>query len=170
MHCFFELYGGAYSGKLQSAFSKLFTNFLHTEGFTLGVHDILVTAGANRKRRKIIKETRQLGSSLAANGVGMTVADDLDDDELVDRLEQFHRESRTIPRKRVEIDRAYKEKLGPATNDINSACIPRGLIKTFPENNLQLMVQSGAKGSTVNTMQISCLLGQIELEGTIRVR
>lgn len=27
------------------------------------------------------------------------------------------------------------------------------------------MVQSGAKGSTVNTMQISCLLGQIELEG-----
>lgn len=27
------------------------------------------------------------------------------------------------------------------------------------------MVGSGAKGSTVNTMQISCLLGQIELEG-----
>lgn len=27
------------------------------------------------------------------------------------------------------------------------------------------MVSSGAKGSTVNTMQISCLLGQIELEG-----
>ena len=27
------------------------------------------------------------------------------------------------------------------------------------------MVQSGAKGSTVNTMQISALLGQIELEG-----
>jgi DNA-directed RNA polymerase I subunit RPA1 len=44
-------------------------------------------------------------------------------------------------------------------------CLPVGLIKKFPENNLQLMVQSGAKGSTVNTMQISCLLGQIELEG-----
>lgn len=29
------------------------------------------------------------------------------------------------------------------------------------------MVQSGAKGSMVNTMQISCLLGQIELEGRI---
>lgn len=27
------------------------------------------------------------------------------------------------------------------------------------------MVGSGAKGSTVNTMQISCCLGQIELEG-----
>lgn len=43
--------------------------------------------------------------------------------------------------------------------------MPLGLHRSFPENNLQLMVQSGAKGSTVNTMQISCLLGQIELEG-----
>ncbi|EPY82079.1 DNA-directed RNA polymerase I subunit RPA1 [Camelus ferus] len=44
-------------------------------------------------------------------------------------------------------------------------CMPFGLHRQFPENNLQMMVQSGAKGSTVNTMQISCLLGQIELEG-----
>lgn len=43
--------------------------------------------------------------------------------------------------------------------------MPAGLLCKFPENNLQLMVGSGAKGSTVNTMQISCLLGQIELEG-----
>ena len=41
----------------------------------------------------------------------------------------------------------------------------QGLVATFPNNNLQLMVQAGAKGSSVNTMQISCLLGQIELEG-----
>ncbi|KAJ8947652.1 hypothetical protein NQ318_009536 [Aromia moschata] len=51
------------------------------------------------------------------------------------------------------------------TNDINRTCLPAGLVCKFPANNLQLMVQSGAKGSTVNTMQISCLLGQIELEG-----
>lgn len=44
-------------------------------------------------------------------------------------------------------------------------CLPAGLLCKFPNNNLQLMVGSGAKGSTVNTMQISCLLGQIELEG-----
>ena len=62
------------------------------------------------------------------------------------------------------------------------SCVPAGLCKPFPWNCLQLMVQAGAKGSTVsciiacctilnfvlsqvNTMQISCLLGQIELEG-----
>lgn len=32
--------------------------------------------------------------------------------------------------------------------------MPQGLHRHFPENNLQLMVQSGAKGSTVNTMQV----------------
>ena len=30
-----------------------------------------------------------------------------------------------------------------------SACMPTGLEKLFPDNNLQLMVQSGAKGSMV---------------------
>jgi DNA-directed RNA polymerase beta' subunit len=45
------------------------------------------------------------------------------------------------------------------------ACLPYGLVSIFPQNNLQLLVQSGAKGSTVNTMQMSCALGQIELEG-----
>lgn len=71
-----------------------------------------------------------------------------------------------------------------------SKCVPGGLLKKFPENNLQLMVVSGAKGTSVssnnsfgqlffhsdallnffflhkvNCMQISSLLGQIELEG-----
>ena len=43
--------------------------------------------------------------------------------------------------------------------------MPHGLCRQFPRNSLQLMVQSGAKGSSVNCMQISSLLGQIELEG-----
>jgi len=61
VHAFFELYGGESSGKLQSAFSKLFTNFLHTEGFTLGVRDILVSEDANHQRRLIMEETRRIG-------------------------------------------------------------------------------------------------------------
>lgn len=32
--------------------------------------------------------------------------------------------------------------------------MPVGLHTSFPDNNLQLMVQSGAKGSSVNTMQV----------------
>lgn len=71
----------------------------------------------------------------------------------------------TDPKLPTIMDRAYKSALDNFTNRINRTCLPSGLLCKFPENNLQLMVGSGAKGSTVNTMQISCLLGQIELEG-----
>jgi len=162
-HAFFELYGGTYSGKLLSSLSKIFTNFLHTEGFTLGVKDIVVTKGANKKRKKVMEETQQVGDTCAANAFG--IKEDITEDLLNEKLADAHREGVKVPRRRAEVDRAFKEKLNPATNGINSACIPKGLVSRFPENNLQLMVQSGAKGSTVNTMQISCLLGQIELEG-----
>lgn len=84
----------------------------------------------------------------------------VDKEELVDKLEQFHRESRKIIKKRMDIDRAYKDQLTPACNEVNNNCIPDGLIKKFPHNNLQLMVQAGAKGSMVNAMQISSILGR----------
>ena len=64
-----------------------------------------------------------------------------------------------------QLDLSMKKKTDHYQDLINKACIPFGLLKRFPDNNLQLMVQSGAKGSSVNCMQISCLLGQIELEG-----
>lgn len=80
-------------------------------------------------------------------------------------LQQISIAQATNPKFRTIIDRQYKQALDGYTNQINKVCLPAGLICKFPDNNLQLMVQSGAKGSTVNTMQISCLLGQIELEG-----
>lgn len=51
------------------------------------------------------------------------------------------------------------------TSEVIKGCIPKGQVKQFPWNNLTLMTTSGAKGSIVNSSQISCLLGQMELEG-----
>merc|ERR1719419_283189 len=163
VHLFCELYGGDYSVKLLSAFSKMFTNFIRSEGFTLGVEDILVTKEANLDRKEIMKRTAQVGDTCAANGVGHK--GEITDELLKHKLEACHRASAAVPKRRMDLDRGYKAALNPATNDINAACLPAGLIKKFPRNNLQLMVNTGAKGSSVNTMQISCLLGQIELEG-----
>ena len=163
VHLFFELYGGDYSAKLLSAFSKMFTNFIRSEGFTLGVEDILVTKEANLVRKGIMERTAEVGDMCAAEGVSLK--GDFTDEDLKKKLEAAHRASATVPKRRMDIDRGYKSALNPATNDINATCLPAGLIKKFPHNNLQLMVNTGAKGSSVNTMQISCLLGQIELEG-----
>merc|ERR1712142_417124 len=158
-----ELYGGDYASKLLSAFSKMFTNFIRSEGFSLGVEDIIVTGEANRERAAIMEKTEKVGNACAANGVGLK--GEFSEDILKHKLEEAHRASATVPKRRMDIDRGFKAALNPATNEVNSCCLPAGLIKKFPHNNLQLMVNTGAKGSSVNTMQISCLLGQIELEG-----
>ncbi|GJQ80589.1 putative DNA-dependent RNA polymerase [Trypoxylus dichotomus] len=160
IHCMYELYGGSYATRLLSSLAKLFTCFLQREGFTLGVYDILVTEEANSKRKKIIQESRKVGKSVMTAALGLPEYVTLN--EIVEKVEQV---GAVNPKLRSIIDRQYKSSLDSYTNGINKACLPAGLLCKFPENNLQLMVESGAKGSTVNTMQISCLLGQIELEG-----
>ncbi|XP_030650182.1 DNA-directed RNA polymerase I subunit RPA1 [Chanos chanos] len=162
VHCCYELYGGETSGKLLSCLARLFTAYLQLyRGFTLGVEDILVKRGANKQRRKIIKESVKCGAKAlkAAFNLPATATES----EARDRWQDAH----LSPDQRDfnMVDLKFKEEVNQVNNNINKVCMPLGLHRSFPENNLQLMVQSGAKGSTVNTMQISCLLGQIELEG-----
>ncbi|XP_070563725.1 DNA-directed RNA polymerase I subunit RPA1-like [Ptychodera flava] len=162
VHCCYELYGGKVSGRLLTCLGRLFTSFLQTiSGFTLGVEDILVTAKADRKRRKLLNKAEGYGPAVAAKALG--VEDATDSAVLLEKLEDAHRNLSGNDMR--EIDLCMKSTTDEVTNDVNKVCIPRGLQKTFPDNNLQLMVQAGAKGSQVNCMQISCLLGQIELEG-----
>ncbi|CAB0006214.1 unnamed protein product [Nesidiocoris tenuis] len=157
VHCMHELYGSEVAAKLLSAFSKLFTAFLQTEGFTLGVEDILVVKDADSERREIIDKVRSAGDELAAKSLNLE-----SHTNLRQSLSDAHRKDKNFL---SLLDHTYKVALDKFTNEINKSCLPRGLHKKFPANDLQLMVESGAKGSTVNTMQISCLLGQIELEG-----
>lgn len=53
----------------------------------------------------------------------------------------------------------------PLSSDVVRACLPGGQEKAFRHNMMALMTVTGAKGSLVNFSQISCLLGQQELEG-----
>lgn len=62
------------------------------------------------------------------------------------------------------IDNTVKKGVNSASKCANS-WLSTGLIKKFPKNYFSLMVLTGAKGSPFNHMQISCNLGQQELEG-----
>nr|XP_033343116.1 DNA-directed RNA polymerase I subunit RPA1 [Megalopta genalis] len=160
IHCVYELYGGICSTNLLSAFGKLFQAALQRNGFTLGIEDILLVMKADTKRKEIISRCRQIGEDIQRSV--LEVPEDTPMDMVTAKMEESYWSN---PKFRTQVDRKYKTALDICTNDINKTCLPAGLLKKFPDNNLQLMVQSGAKGSTVNTMQISCLLGQIELEG-----
>uniref|UniRef100_A0AAX7W170 DNA-directed RNA polymerase subunit n=1 Tax=Astatotilapia calliptera TaxID=8154 RepID=A0AAX7W170_ASTCA len=162
VHCCYELYGGETSGKLLSCLARLFTAYLQLyRGFTLGVEDILVKPGANKRRKKIIKESLKIGTK--ALQAAFNLPTNVDQAEAQSRWQDAH--LNPDQRDFITADHKFKEVANQVNNDINKVCMPVGLHTSFPDNNLQLMVQSGAKGSTVNTMQISCLLGQIELEG-----
>lgn len=160
IHCIYELYGGICASKMLSAFGRLFQMFLRCEGFTLGVEDILITPEIDKKRKEIISSCRKAGEAIQRSVI--KVSDDTPMDEIRAKIEESYWSNTKF---RLQIDHKYKSTLDIYTNDINKVCLLMGLLKKFPDNNLQLMVQSGAKGSTVNTMQISCLLGQSELEG-----
>ncbi|XP_069488274.1 DNA-directed RNA polymerase I subunit RPA1 [Ambystoma mexicanum] len=162
VHCCYELYGGETSGKLLTCLARLFTAYLQLyRGFTMGVEDILVRTKANLKRHKIVEESMYCGARAVRAAFNMS--ETASSEELQGKWQDAHlsKEQRDFNM----VDLKFKEEVNHFSNEINKVCMPLGLHRHFPENNLQMMVQSGAKGSTVNTMQISCLLGQIELEG-----
>ncbi|XP_066233877.1 DNA-directed RNA polymerase I subunit RPA1 isoform X2 [Saccopteryx leptura] len=162
VHCCYEIYGGETSGKVLTCLARLFTAYLQLyRGFTLGVEDILVKRKADVRRHKIIDESTHCGPR--AVRVALNLPETSSRDEVQGKWQDAHlgQDQRDFNM----IDLKFKEEVNHYSNEINKVCMPFGLHRQFPENNLQMMVQSGAKGSTVNTMQISCLLGQIELEG-----
>ncbi|XP_023211114.1 DNA-directed RNA polymerase I subunit RPA1-like [Centruroides sculpturatus] len=162
VHCCYELYGGQTSTLLLTSLARLFTHYLQIHiGFTLGIEDITVTSKANKKRWKIMKSAKKVGDKTIAEALDVT--DYTNKSEIISKYQDAHLSKNDLGRK--QIDAAMKTETDTFNNEINKICIPDGLWKKFPQNNLQLMIQSGAKGSSVNAMQISCLLGQIELEG-----
>uniref|UniRef100_A0A8B9KTY7 DNA-directed RNA polymerase subunit n=1 Tax=Astyanax mexicanus TaxID=7994 RepID=A0A8B9KTY7_ASTMX len=160
VHCCYELYGGGTSGKLLSCLARLFTAYLQLyRGFTMGVEDILVKAGANLQRKKIIKESVKCGAK--ALQAAFNLSSTAEESKGRDLWQDAH--LNVDQRDFNMVDLKFKEEVNQVNNNINKVCMPLGLHRSFPENNLQLMVQSGAKGRS--NICISCLLGQIELEG-----
>uniref|UniRef100_A0A1I8EX00 DNA-directed RNA polymerase subunit n=1 Tax=Wuchereria bancrofti TaxID=6293 RepID=A0A1I8EX00_WUCBA len=145
IHCCWDLYGHQFATRILSCFSRLFTTHLQYHGFTLGVADILIRKEADKQRKKEIKALRKCGDTVVRECFNL--------DENADESEIKH-----------VMASAYCNPKGEQ-NYIQHVCMPAGLIKLFPQNALQLMILSGAKGTMVNSVQISCELGQIELEG-----
>lgn len=162
VHCCYELYGGSVSGELLTSLGRLFTSFLQLRGFTLGVEDILLQDDMDKSMSKIVKKARKCGYDVLEQVFNVTNQDEREQ-ELLDQYQSAHMNPDEAVMK--EIDLAYKGSVDKFQNSLTGLVFPNGLIKKFPQNNLQLMIQSGAKGSSVNSMQMSCLLGQQELEG-----
>lgn len=164
VHAVFELYGAESAGKLLSILSRLLTKWLQHSAFTCRMDDLILSSAGDEERRQILEAGKGGGKTAALANVGL--ADKPEDDPDTDhnlriRLEEVIRDDAKL----AALDSAMMSASNKLTSSIIDACIPNGLQKVFPENNMQMMTVSGAKGSPVNVSQISCLLGPQALEG-----
>jgi DNA-directed RNA polymerase I subunit RPA1 len=157
-----EIYGSTIAGSLLSILGRLLTRFLNMRAFSCGIEDLRLTSEGDRKRREILEKATDLGREVALKYVTLDQNPVPNQNaELQRRLEDVLRDDE----KQSGLDSVFNSRTKTLTSEITSECLPHGLIKQFPLNQLQLMTTTGAKGSGVNANLISCNLGQQVLEG-----
>lgn len=157
-----EIYGHTVAGRLIGILGRLLTRFLNMRAFTCGIDDLRLTKEGDRIRKEKLKDTASIGREAALKYVTLdqtTVPDQ--DAELNQRLEEVLRDDE----KQAGLDSVMSARNSKLSTEITKDCLPDGLAKHFPWNQMQSMTVSGAKGSGVNANLISCNLGQQALEG-----
>jgi DNA-directed RNA polymerase I subunit RPA1 len=162
IHSIHEVYGPTVAGKMLSILGRLLTKYLHIRAFTCGIDDLRLTPKGEQVRKEKLEEAHRIGLEVAAKYVSLDNQKPTDTDpELLSRLEDVVRDDSKL----AGLDMMMTKRSGQLSSDITLACLPSGLVKQFPKNQMQSMTVSGAKGSAVNANLISCNLGQQVLEG-----
>ncbi|POS87315.1 beta and beta-prime subunits of DNA dependent RNA-polymerase [Erysiphe pulchra] len=162
VHSIHEVYGPSVAGKLLGILGRLLTTFLNMRAFSCGIDDLRLTAQGEKIRKQKFREAHGVGLEVAAKYVTLTDQKPSDiDSELTSRLQAVLRDDS----KQAGLDMMMNKRSGELSSAITLACLPSGLVKKFPKNQMQNMTVSGAKGSAVNANLISCNLGQQVLEG-----
>ncbi|GAX74019.1 hypothetical protein CEUSTIGMA_g1469.t1 [Chlamydomonas eustigma] len=175
VHAIQELYGNTVAGQILNCFSRLFTHFLQWYGLTCGFDDLLLLKGAEGRRQALLDTAEAKAIQASAEFVGQKVPEPVlaDSQRQHKALMSSEASVRTALSERyranVDTGKAHDMKGSGVMHKLSSqvvgTCLPSGQAKAFPHNCLSLMTVTGAKGSMVNFSQISCLLGQQELEG-----
>ncbi|KAK4517294.1 uncharacterized protein ATC70_000628 [Mucor velutinosus] len=166
VHSVYEIYGPESAGMLLSILGRLFIKFIQHHGFTCRMDDLILTEEGNKWRRDLLDGGKGLGEEAHLEFLGLTETAKTASEEVLKK--EFKLRMNEVIRddnKLAGLDNAMKAKVNKLTSSITTTCLPNGLVRPFPKNDMQMMTVSGAKGSNVNATQISCLLGQQELEG-----
>ena len=161
IHSIYEIYGHTIAGRLLSIMGRLLTTLLHMRAFSCGMEDLLLTEAGDRERKEKLQEAEKIGKEVAATYVKLENKTVVKDEELRMRLQDVLRDNE----KQAGLDRVVSSRAATLSSEVTKACLPIGLRKPFPKNQMQTMTASGAKGTVVNANLISCNLGQQVLEG-----
>ncbi|KAI3425875.1 hypothetical protein D9Q98_007848 [Chlorella vulgaris] len=176
LHIIYELYGAERTSTITAALSRLFTASLQRRGFTCGMSDVFLVESAEEERRQLLRKADVRCMEAAAKFVGMLgpellVEQGMQMDEAYAvrdgpiRSALSERFRTNAEKAGVGLDMKSSGAMHPLSSEVVKVCLPGGQRKPFRHNMMALMTITGAKGSVVNFSQISCLLGQQELEG-----
>lgn len=189
-HAVYEVYGPNAAGALLSATGRLLTVYLQWAASTCGMDDLVLASGAEATRAALITQGIELGCNASADFAGVPHKPAVPAGAASKRGEvasyanpSWHRRVRlgirsklrggdaltdrggdTALRAVLTLDGAVKTAVSAVHSKVLDACLPYGLTKPFPRNQFSLMVQSGAKGATINHSMIAVGLGQQDLE------
>ncbi|KAI0010589.1 beta and beta-prime subunits of DNA dependent RNA-polymerase [Xylariaceae sp. FL0662B] len=163
IHSIHEIWGPETAAKLLSCLGRLLTRYLNMRAFSCGMDDLRLTPEGEKNRSKTVKGADHIGIKVAAKHVSLGDRPDISNTDpiLLERLEEVMRDDK----KQEDLDHMMNQQCSELSGSITLACLPVGLAKQFPKNQMQSMTTSGAKGSGVNANLISCNLGQQVLEG-----
>ncbi|CAG9462668.1 unnamed protein product [Pedinophyceae sp. YPF-701] len=166
VHSVQDLYGDACAGQLTSTLSRLLTFFVQTHGFTCGIGDALLLVPAEEHRATALASAEKVCTIASCDFLGIggrrSAKQTLIARACANLAERYRADFHATG---VLHDAACSGAMHPLSSSVVKASLPAGQMRSFRHNCLSLMTMTGAKGSTVNFSQISCLLGQQELEG-----
>lgn len=160
VHACHEIYGDKMAGQLLTAMGLLCNAYMKYDALTMGVADILLKPPAEAKLLGMLEKAATAGPAEVKKFV--------DHDDKLHSPEDFKAKLESVYNdvtQHAALDSLIMGVNNKSQSKIIEEIMPQGLLRQFPKNFLQLMIQSGAKGSNVNATQISCLLGQQALEG-----
>ena len=162
VHMVFEVYGHTVAGQFISILGRLLTRLLNTRAFSCGIEDLIVTKSAEKQRQAALGASTTAALPAATRYVSLEEENPAEDNkELTSRLEMVTRDEDKL----TGLDGVMRQVLHRLDKEIVDASVPKGLVKPFPQNQMQTMTSSGAKGSHNNAVRISANLGQQNLEG-----
>ncbi|KAL8775598.1 MAG: hypothetical protein Q9209_000094 [Squamulea sp. 1 TL-2023] len=160
IHSVYEAYGQVVAGQLLSVLGRLLTRMLNMRAFTCGMDDLDLTVEGEATRHEKLRQADKIGTEVAVKYVTLDQSG-YSEKELHSRLQDVLRDEE----KHKGLDSVFNARTATLSSEVTNGCLPVGLRKPFPKNQMQTMTTSGAKGSSVNANLISCNLGQQVLEG-----
>ena len=164
-----ELFGGPIAASFITALTMLLTHYLKSyRGFTLSIRDVVTKSSIMAKRSKIVATAKDKGLTDLVSHFKISEYDDKGayigscDEQVRQKLREAHLVGQNVEQK--EIDAVSKKAANSVTENIHRLC-EKSLEVLFPDNNLEMLIATGAKGSKANLLNMCSNLGQVEFDG-----